>query len=365
MIAESSSRRPRYGHAEEYDSLQAEMARLEETIALLESILEINAEDDGVPPGEFSVSRLRAALVGLQLASARQERENLHARASELLVEEAPELRRPSSAGSPSSARTSRALLIGATITFVAALAIGSLYYLSASTTAQSVASSPRPGATAPPPPTLTAISLTAADVSASAPPSPDDARIEADDPAADGDSLYIADWSRGLRGWPATAGWSASDKLLLNDGSDFGDANWIGDLWNSHWVAVPYAPETELTDYAVEAEIRILDRPECGSFGLVIRDGYQAGAHLCSEYGIPIVAIRSSTPDLLVVAPFDPRPGWHTYRVEAHGSLLRMLVDGVVVAEVSDDAFPAAGWVGLWDDHTPLAVRQFRVLPL
>src|SRR6185369_13321433 len=94
----------------------------------------------------------------------------------------------------------------------------------------------------------------------------------------------YAADWSAGLNGWPATNGWSAVDGELRNDGSDFGEGNWISGLWNLSWVAAPFAPADELANYTVEAEIQVIERPTCGSFGLVARGLYQAGVHMCGD---------------------------------------------------------------------------------
>jgi hypothetical protein len=346
---------------DEYHRLHREVARLEETIAVLEGIdarkTDDNAEQTAADTG---VSRLRASLASQQLASIRQELERLRARAAEMLAEDPRLAQDPPAKGAPSG-RKNLPLLVGAIMTFVAGIVIGGIYRLSEPTSASFSRPDPPPPMAQASTPSSVAVSVMPPGSAATSSASP----VEGSARPADGVQLYLADWSSGLGGWPATAGWSASDQLLQNDGSDFGDENWIGELWNSHWVEAPYVPEEGLATHAVEAEIRVLGRPSCGSFGFVIRGGYQAGVHLCSEYGRPIVAIRSRTPALLVVAPFNPGNGWHTYRVEAHGALLRLLVDGIVVAEVSDDAFPAAGPIGLWDDHTPLAVRQFRVLAL
>jgi hypothetical protein len=168
---------------------------------------------------------------------------------------------------------------------------------------------------------------------------------------------------------WAATRGWSINESLLENDGSSFGDANWRGGLWNVGWIAAPSALQTDLADYAVDAEILVQRRPACGSFGLVIRGAYQVGVHDCQSGATPFVAIRSSTPTLLdnaFLAPgFDPASGWHVYRVEIYGDQLRVSIDGVPVANVSGLTVAQDGPVGVWDDHTELSLRAIRVTPL
>ncbi|HZT07355.1 MAG TPA: family 16 glycoside hydrolase [Chloroflexota bacterium] len=185
---------------------------------------------------------------------------------------------------------------------------------------------------------------------------------------------IYQADWTAGLNGWPATAGWSSTGALLQNDGSDFGDANWLGGLWNLHWVAAPYAPPPSLANYAIEAEVQVMRRPQCGSFGVVAGGAYQIGLHMCSADSPPTLSVRahnpqlsarSNSPQLLANLPLDPGDGWHLYRIELDGPDLHVLVDGVVVADIHDAGAGPAGPVGLWDDHTELAVRAFRVLGL
>ena len=158
--------------------------------------------------------------------------------------------------------------------------------------------------------------------------------------------------------------GWRINGTEAANDGSDFGDQNWQNGLWNLHWVDMPVQPVDGITSYSVEATIRIVSRPTCGSFGLVAR-AYQAGVHLCSEYGRPVFSIRSSAPELLIAVPFEIDEDWHHFRLELHEGALRALIDGIVVSQLEDGVVPAGGRVGLWDDHTPLAVRDFRVLDL
>jgi hypothetical protein len=62
----------------------------------------------------------------------------------------------------------------------------------------------------------------------------------------------------------------------------------------------------------------------------------------------------------------FDPAAGWHIYRVEVRGNDIRVMVDGAVITEVSNATTgTTSGSVGLWDDHTEVAVRAFRVRDL
>jgi hypothetical protein len=180
---------------------------------------------------------------------------------------------------------------------------------------------------------------------------------------------LYASDWSIGLGGWPASYGWTVEGGLLRNDGSDFGDGNWLGGLWNLHWVAAPYVVPTDLTHYAVEAEIRLAQRPACGSFGLVVRGAQQVGIHDCQGNAPPVVSLRTHTPALLAATPmpasFDPSREWHVYRIEVRGDEIRALVDGAVIATSRDASLVGGGAVGLWDDHTQLTVRAFSVSPI
>src|SRR5262249_48941753 len=125
----------------------------------------------------------------------------------------------------------------------------------------------------------------------------------------------YTADWSGGLDGWPATNGWSAASGQLINNGTEFGNANWLFGLWNTAWVAAPFVPEDGRASYTIEAEIRIVETPECGSFGLVARGLYQAGVHVCGAAGVSAFSLRSRAPDTLATVPIEMDTDWHTYR--------------------------------------------------
>ena len=67
----------------------------------------------------------------------------------------------------------------------------------------------------------------------------------------------------------------------------------------------------------------------------------------------------------MLADREFDPGSGWHTYRVEAVGSSLRVLVDGRLLLEAEDDRFPTGALVALYSDEVRMSVRGFRVIAL
>jgi hypothetical protein len=179
----------------------------------------------------------------------------------------------------------------------------------------------------------------------------------------------YAAEWARGLDGWAPTHGWLARGRVLYNDGSDFGDGNWLDGLWNRHVAVAPFEVPADLVDYAIEAEIRVMRRPVCGSFGLLVRGSYQVGVHDCEPGAAPVLSVRSAEPELIANEPFpstfDPAEDWRLYRVEVQGSRLRVLVDGALIAQVDDASAGTSGPIGLWDDHTELQVGSFRLRDL
>jgi hypothetical protein len=186
------------------------------------------------------------------------------------------------------------------------------------------------------------------------------------------GTVLYEANADLGWSGWSA-ASWHVLSDRLSNDG-----------LSEGVWITAPYHPE-RVADYAVEAEIRLSRREEtCEG---VVGDG--EGGTIDYSYGIVVRAVTAGSYDVgfhsvtcrqraSIYAGREERAAkrvddvaalsdtsWHTYRVEVEGIFVRLLVDGEVIVQTTDDQFTKGGQVGLWSNNLELDVRRFRVIAL
>jgi hypothetical protein len=180
-------------------------------------------------------------------------------------------------------------------------------------------------------------------------------------------DAGNFNDWS-----FTSTPDWTHLRGMLLNNGAHGGH--------DFAPIFAPYRPES--ADYAVEADLRVTK--EGLSFGIVVRadippgrkrEGYAAGmganlarpvqhpTHICYLEGIRSPFIQNGC--ILDGQIFPPGPDWHTYRVEASGNEIRLLIDGKVMVNTRDNRFLSAGRVGLWSSQYQLDVRSFRVIAL
>jgi DNA-binding CsgD family transcriptional regulator len=167
------------------------------------------------------------------------------------------------------------------------------------------------------------------------------------------GDVIYEANWSNGLSGWIGSADWKVSNGMLLNDGTR-----------RDSRIQAPLP--IEVGDYSVEAEIQ-QPSGRAGWFLLFLRGngdgGYTMGVDR-DGYKMMWVGDRILTgSNQLAQKAFDPGTGWHTYRLEAKGNRLRVLVDGGVFLQATDNKYLSGGEVGLFADTAPLVVRKFRVV--
>lgn len=188
---------------------------------------------------------------------------------------------------------------------------------------------------------------------------------------------LYYADTSGGLEEWalPDLAkddSWMRVDGMLVNDGGGEGDL-----------LQAPYRPR--IADYAVEAEVRMVGLRRGAiflGFGLCVRAGEEGaywggvnflqgphafvGGAASSVGGPPRFLVASYPNDVVAVTDFDPGfDRWQTYRIEVDGNMLRLLVNGQLVAAGTDDRFDDRGRVGLWSSGLEIEVRRFAVLAL
>jgi hypothetical protein len=186
----------------------------------------------------------------------------------------------------------------------------------------------------------------------------------------------YKADWSSGINGWVGPPEWKILEGRLLDDGT--GEGN------NFKPIFAPLSLDATTNNYAVEAQIKVDKGDDGGSFGIVVRGitnntdnggdatlgGYAAGVgggdgnsginDLAGSWGAYYSDMRLATGKV-----YDPGTNWHTYRVEAKGNLITVLVDGAVLATVTDNKYLAGGQVGLWSNQYQLDIRSFTVATL
>ena len=158
---------------------------------------------------------------------------------------------------------------------------------------------------------------------------------------------------------------------MLLNDGT-------LGNRQFSPSLA-PYKPVTP--DYAVEAEIWVIQENDefNTSFGLVTRandkKGYAAGvawnglAKLCylsAWDGYGYVGGGNAIRDeerCKAAQAFKPGTDWHKYRVEVKANVLTLVIDGSILATVTDNKYLSPGRVGIWSVGYQLELRNFKVV--
>jgi hypothetical protein len=165
---------------------------------------------------------------------------------------------------------------------------------------------------------------------------------------------LYGVPETEGFDTWTVPTGWSVANGLLTSDGSEFQE----------------YAQPTrsiDRSDYAVEVELRVVEQPaSCGgNLGLVMRGSetgfYAGGIEWVCDSG-PMVRLWAYNV-LLAEQPIAVDQEWITLRIEAKGDLIRLSVNGAMVAEVHDSTFPTGGQFALWSNRVKVDVRAVRVI--
>jgi hypothetical protein len=170
------------------------------------------------------------------------------------------------------------------------------------------------------------------------------------------GSVLYQADWSQGMNGWVGSKNWKAVGGMLVNDGSV-----------DNSVIASPY--NSQVADYAVEAEIQGVGTASgSGSFGVFERgeasDKYYAADVWPAGGRTFIVSYPGDA--ILVDRPFSAGNDWHTYRLEARGNQLKVLIDGAEALQATDNKYLDGRVNGLWEySSIQFNVRSFRVVGL
>ncbi|MGH2557535.1 MAG: hypothetical protein ACRDJH_00610 [Thermomicrobiales bacterium] len=172
---------------------------------------------------------------------------------------------------------------------------------------------------------------------------------------------LFEADADGGLEEW-AGEGWTFREGVLHYDGS--------GNSWR-------LAPDDlgNLTNYAVEAEIQVIADcgiASCTEYSILIRAQRTDPRWACFSCFYSEAAAWLGSPegerwlgerDFALDAYWHTY--WHTYRVEVRGNTIRLLVDGLLVLEGTDDRLVSdpGGQVGVWSNEVEINIRRLTVL--
>jgi hypothetical protein len=149
---------------------------------------------------------------------------------------------------------------------------------------------------------------------------------------------LYAADWSRGLSGWQASAGWTVVNGALQSDEGD------------NRSVTIPYQPA--VPNYAVEFQLQLVDIPSDGGYFFLTADqssdriGYRAGVfnllipglHQAGKHPTLLAGLNpedAEDPTMVVnsVHDYEPGPQVRTYRVEVQSRTVRISTDSLNVS--------------------------------
>ncbi len=167
---------------------------------------------------------------------------------------------------------------------------------------------------------------------------------------------LYQANWASDAGGWPDVMGWSVRNGMMANDGSS-----------QVISAMAPYRLDG-LSNFAVEADIQLFNMPQYGIFGILVLDRYLAGVQSANHSNTrraTIGALSGSWIQKLQERDWDPGIGWHTYRVEVRNVNVKLLVDGVLMDDYTDNSLTPPGQVGLFDNATQINMRSFKIVAL
>jgi hypothetical protein len=148
---------------------------------------------------------------------------------------------------------------------------------------------------------------------------------------ATPGTVLFQSDWSKGLAGWQASAGWSVRDDLLEMDGQD------------NRTLTIPYQPTVR--DYAVEFQLQVVSEPQdegyfrlqavptpdasgfrAEVFHLLTPIPHQGGDHPTAV--VTIMPLDAQDPASGRPIDFEPHDTMRTYHVEVRENTVQFATD-------------------------------------
>ncbi len=200
--------------------------------------------------------------------------------------------------------------------------------------------------------------------------------------PPQPSNSLYQANWSGGLNGWSGSSDWKTVNGMLINDGT----ARTHETNGTTLPIFAPYRPHS--ANYAVEAEMQFVSMGDQGSedcknpvIAIAVRannqDGYLGGmdfplggcvgGNMAAIWNMNDIITHSRYPTgaALVSQNFSPGTDYHVYRIEARGNNIRLLIDGNVIATLTDNRYLSPGQIGLLADAVQVNIRSFKVIAL
>jgi len=148
---------------------------------------------------------------------------------------------------------------------------------------------------------------------------------------ASPGTVLFESDWSKGLAGWQASAGWSVRDGLLEMDGLD------------QRTLTIPYQPTVR--DYAVEFQLQVVSEPQdegyfrlqaaptpdasgfrAEVFHLLTPIPHQGGDHPTAV--VSVLPLDAQDPASGRPIDFEPHDTMRTYHVEVRENTVKFATD-------------------------------------
>lgn len=169
------------------------------------------------------------------------------------------------------------------------------------------------------------------------------------------GSALCSADASTQWNGWTGTADWKIFNNMLINDGSN-------GSYQTEPTIVAPCQLDN-YADYAVEMRMQIVRGNNCvdmnirGTASGNDWQGYKAHIGCNGE-----VSLSAKDNDTLTKASFDPTTAWHVYRLEVKGASIRLLVDGGLLLNTSDNRYLTGSQVGIKSFSTQINISSYKV---